>query len=361
MPEGRWAIIAHWKALRDVRAVASLLGVRLRVVRRWVKRYQDTGSVDDAPKEGRPRALSGQASLRAYELLVTEKAASSKSVAAMLHAEGLTSNVVHRKSIARAVHQEARERGEQLVVLRGKPQKLLSAATKKKRLDFSKANLSRGWSNVMFSDRKKFQFSYPGFKVNPITWAVKGSKREASTVNHAQVVNVYCGITKYGLTDFHIVAGTSNHQTTYKNKAGAKAKNITSEEYSDVVGQTFLPQGQRIFSNQGISSWVLQQDNDPTHKAAIPVVDEWNAKHASSISILQNWPPTSPDLNPIENYWSYLQAKMDAKGCKNFTEFKAALLQEAKSTPLAYFSNLVGSMGKSLAECISKGGDKTKY
>jgi hypothetical protein len=360
-PECRWAIIAHWKALGDLKAVSSTLGVRLRVVRRWVKRYQATGYVDDAPKSGRPRLLTRPAAARALELLVNQREAGSKIVATMLHAKGLTSDLMHRTTIARAVHTAAGEAGQKLVVLRGKPQKLLSAATKHKRLEFSKANLSRGWGNVMFSDRKKFPFSYPGFKVHPITWALKGSKREASTVNHAQVVNVYCGITKYGLTDFHIVAGTSRHQTSYSNKKGHKARNITSDEYASVVKQTFLPQGRRIFTSHGVSSWVLQQDNDPTHKAAIPVVHEWNASHASSVSILQNWPPTSPDLNPIENFWSYLQAKMDSKGCQTFTEYQAALIQEAKATPTAYFSKLVGSMGNRLAECIKKGGDKTRY
>ena len=357
----RWVIIASWERLRDPQLVASELGVRLRVVKRWVKRFESTGCVDDAPRSGRPAALTAVARQRVYELLVRERAGCSKFVAGMLHAEGLTSKPMHRKTIARAAHMVAEERAEELVVLRGKPRKMLTADTIKKRLAFSISNKTRCWRNVMFTDRKKFHFSYPGIKVPPVTWAVKGQRREANGPNHALCVNVYCGITKYGLTDFHVVAGTSNHQTSHYNKGGKLAKNITASEYTDVVKDTFLPHGQRIFSTQGMSSWVIQQDNDPTHKAALPVVDQWNAQHASSISVLKNWPPNSPDLNPIENLWSYLQGKMDAKGCKDFTEYKAALWQEAKATPLSYFSNLVGSMGKRLKECISNEGGKTKY
>jgi len=52
---------------------------------------------------------------------------------------------------------------------------------------------------------------------------------------------------------------------------------------------------------------------------------------------------------------------MDAKGCSNFTEFKATLIQEAKATQPTVFANLVGSMKKRMADCIKRGGGKTSY
>jgi hypothetical protein len=103
-----------------------------------------------------------------------------------------------------------------------------------------------------------------------------------------------------------------------------------------------------------VSTWVLQQDNDPAHRAAGPIVQQWNAQHASSVSVLQNWPANSPDLNPIENY---------ARGCRTFSEYREALETEARLVPraYAYFSKLVGSMPKRLADCIQLEGDKTEY
>ena len=41
----------------------------------------------------------------------------------------------------------------------------------------------------------------------------RGSTRQAATVNHPQCVNVYAGITKYGVTKLHVVAGSSKHKT----------------------------------------------------------------------------------------------------------------------------------------------------
>jgi len=359
--ERRWAIVAHWKSLGTPQLVASVLKLRLKVVRRWVERYQSSGGVDELRKSGRRPVINAAAAEHAHDLLLSGDKGFSGAVAYELHAAGLTPRVMHRTTVARAAHRVALARGEKLVILRGKPSKQLSAATMIKRLAFSKDNLTRGMSHVMFTDRKKFHFYYPGHKVHPVTWALRGQRREAAAVNHAQCVNLYAGITKWGLTDLHVVAGTSGHKTTYKNKGGQLAKNITSEEYANVVRKTFLPEGQRMFSQQGISTWVLQQDNDPTHRAAHHVVDQWNAQHGSHVSIMKNWPPSSPDFNPIENFWSHLQRIMDGLGCKTFAEYKEALVREAKATPQTYFSKLVGSVNRRLAKSISLEGGKTGY
>ena len=359
--EQRWAIIARWKETHSFAATAKGLGLRVELVQRWVRRYQATGQVDEAPKPGRKPALTAAAARQAYNLLVNVGAGGAKSVAHELHRSGHTSKQVDRRTVIRAVRKLGAKRGEQIVALQGKPGNRLSDATRQKRLAFSRANLGRGWSNVLFTDRKKFLFSYPGVKVHAVTWGVKGVRREVQRVNHATVVNAYAGISKYGVTSFHLVAGTSKQQAPYKNMKGTAARNITADEYKDVVKGTLLPKGSMMFSRQGVSSWLLQQDNDPSHRSAQPVVEQWNALHGSSVAILSNWPPSSPDLNPIENFWGHMQAKVDAKGCRSFSEFKAAVISEAKHVPTAYFSKLVGSMPKRLAKCIKLGGDKTGY
>ena len=357
----RWAILAKWDEGQSARAISRQLGAPLKTVRRWIERYTATGDVKDEPRAGRPRLLGAAAAQQACALLLGGQHGASKSVAQHLHASGHVRKVVDRRTVSRAARKLAGESGVRLRALRGKPGKLLTEATRRKRLEFCRANRSRGWGYTLFTDRKKFLFSYPGSKVPATSWVVEGTRRAALTVNHPQVVNVYAGLSKYGLTRLHIVAGTSGDKSTYKNQQGRGARNITMQEYRDVLKSTLLPEGQRIFSLHGISSWLLQQDNDPAHKAAGPEVTQWRTQHASRVSVLPNWPPNSPDLNPIENLWGYLQAKMDAKGCVNFSEFKAALVQEAGSIPRTLCSKLVDSMPRRVAECIRLEGGKTKH
>jgi DDE superfamily endonuclease len=359
----RHAIVAYWELTGSVAGAQKLSKQPVKVVRRWIQRFRDTGAVKDAPKSGRRPLLSAAAGKLALDQLLSGEAGGAKSVARNLHAAGHTTEAVSKQTIVRAASKVAEEGGGKLRALRGKPAQQLSDATMGERLQFCEDNRTRGWGTVIFTDRKKFPFSYPGVKVHPVTWVVEGSKRSRRTaraVNHAQVVNVYAGICKYGVTRFHVVAGTSGHRTAYKNKKGQVARNITASEYEAVVKQTFLPEGTRLFSNHGLSTWTLQQDNDPTHRAAGPIVQQWNAQHASSVSILENWPASSPDLNPIENFWGYLQRKMDAKGCRTFSEYRAALETEARLVPHVYFSKLVGSMPKRMADCIKLEGGKTK-
>jgi hypothetical protein len=157
------------------------------------------------------------------------------------------------------------------------------------------------------------------------------------------------------------VAGTSKHKTEYVNKQGTEARNITAGEYNDVVKSTFLRDGTRLFSGSGVSSWVLQQDNDPTHRAAYAAVLEYNRRNSSSISILGDWPPNSPDLNPIENLWSWVDAQVHAMGCQTFEEFRQAVLDQLAAVPKQMLRNLVSSMQERLAKVIELEGDRINY
>jgi hypothetical protein len=174
-------------------------------------------------------------------------------------------------------------------------------------------------------------------------------------------VNVYAGITWFGVTKLHIVAGSSRHTTQYKNLKGVPAKNITRHEYVDVLKDTLLPEGQRIFRSHNMASWTLQQDNDPTHGIASTVLQQFNETHNSNISLLDGWPPSSPDLSPIENLWALIDAKMQEKACKSFDEFKEALQKEWSLVSKCTILSLMSSVKRRIEKCIALKGDLTKY
>jgi transposase len=110
-----------------------------------------------------------------------------------------------------------------------------------------------------------------------------------------------------------------------------------------------------------VAQWQLQQDNDPSHKGAPAIIQEWSSSHSSPITVLGKWPPNSPDLNPIENVWAYVQGKVNSLGCKSFEEFKLAVLDQVKAVPVSMLINLFNSMPKRMAKVIDLEGDKTKY
>ena len=76
---------------------------------------------------------------------------------------------------------------------------------------------------------------------------------------------------------------------------------------------------------------------------------------------MANYPPNSPNLNPIENLWVYVQKKVDAAGCKSFQAFKQCVVKTIERAPRSLLKSLIGSMDRRVKACIELKGGKTKY
>lgn len=357
----RWAIVHSWERLQTISAVVKEQCKCEAVVRQWIDRYEATGDVLDKPRNGRKPAMQPADWADALEKLMDGQHGGAAGVARVLMDSAATTRLLHKTTVIRNARKEAARQHFKLRALVGKPKKMLTAAAMKKRLQFVVGRLPADWRCVMFTDRKRFNFRNPGIKVHPVSWVRNGQRRESCGVNHPSGVNVYAGLTPYGMTAFHVVAGTTGYTSPYTNQKGAQSRNITATQYRDVLTQTLLPEGRRIFLNQGITSWVLQQDNDPTHKVATDVVKQFNKKNQTNVSVLPGWPPSSPDLSLIETVWAYLDARMDSLGCKDFTEYKAALAREFKAVSKEYCQRLYAGLPKRLQSCMAREGNKTGH
>ena len=73
------------------------------------------------------------------------------------------------------------------------------------------------------------------------------------------------------------------------------------------------------------------------------------------------FPPWSPDLNPIENLWSVLVRAVDTHNARDEAELEAAIAQEWQAVQPEYLSTLMESMPERLSEVIANDGHKTHY
>lgn len=357
----RHAILAAYNINPSYTHIAARFKVDPRTVKRWVER-SELGSLDARRPPGRRPALSIAAATKAVELMLSGNFDNCRQVAVELTKQGLTDTVVHPTTLARHAKACAKAMGTPIRAHRGKPEKALTEKNKSQRVAFAKANKDTSWGHVMITDRKKFLFRYPGSVVKRVEWLKRGQRRVASRPNNPQVVNMYAGITIHGVTRPHLVTGTSKLTTDYKNKKGQASRNITSQEYEDVCLKTLLPEGERLFSSAGVTSWILQQDNDPTHKAASKrALSTWNTRGRPKVLILKDWPPNSPDLSPIENAWAFVQAEVDAAGCQTLDEFKQTLHDTWMNLGKTRLNKLMRSVPGRLGHCVAAAGSKIDY
>lgn len=310
-------------------------------------------------------AVSAEAAKEAMRMLVSKQYRSAQEVAQQLHLKGLTPTQVQPSTLIKHARAAAVAEGTKLWVDRGKPRRAIPTRTQSKRLSFANSNKSMAWRAVMFTDRKKFLLQYPGSQIMMVRWGLGKTKAEAKQAvqqpNHPICVNIYAGITRHGVTKVHIVAGTTSYSSKHKNKQGKQAKNITASEYRQVMLDTILPEGTKLFRNVGVSCWWMQQDNDPSHKKAAEIIAEYNKKHGTCVRLLPNWPPSSPDISLIENVWAHVQAKVNEKGCANLKEFEAEVKAQFKAVPRDMLAKLYASMPKRIQKVIELEGDRTKY
>lgn len=113
--------------------------------------------------------------------------------------------------------------------------------------------------------------------------------------------------------------------------------------------------------------YLFMQDNASIHTAG--KVKDWFRAH--NITLVENWPPYSPDLNPIEHIWWELKKRvyeMFPDIAKDKSESEHARQQLESALQAAWdtidkenFDSLYQSMPSRIEACIKADGWHTKY
>ena len=132
--------------------------------------------------------------------------------------------------------------------------------------------------------------------------------------------------------------------------------NLNSEEYIDKVlkGRVVDQLNEFFPAHNG----VFQQDNAPCHcsKRSRDVMENLNIN-------VMNWPPQSPDLNPIENLWAIVKCKLKKYKMSKKSEiiFNFMQIWNHDEDIREICKKLVESMPRRVQAVLDAKGSHTKY
>ena len=387
--------IASW----DLPDVAKLVKKKASECAKWANRLWTTGSVDDMVRTGRPTAVT-EADLEKVKAAFTTSlpGISLKVIVKRLQDEGKISKLSEERY--RIALKESGWSHQKVKFILPLNHKALDA-----RWAFAVKYRDVGLGNkAIFTDSKYFT----GGDIEPrskkhgfCAWAPDGEPRNiVKSQGSSYHVHAYAGVCKYGMTDLIIVSGTTGLADAYKyarknpfyepgSTDPSKAKNIdvftsavAHEEYRDIVMgggprkyKGLIHQAKEMFEKNNLrGQWYWQQDGAGAH--SIKDTDIGNETRRLLNTVAPNvveWPPSSPDLSPIENVW----AKVDLVLWRDYEwtdrkTYQEALLKawEQVRQDKAFIKNIMASVDKRasngdeggrISQCVARKGGQTDY
>jgi transposase len=192
--------------------------------------------------------------------------------------------------------------------------------------------------NVLFSDETQIQLfkSYRTLVRRPRNQRYN-PRYIITQVNRCPSIMIWGGITAQGNAGIHIVP---------------QGMHLNAVNYVQILENNL----QLWFGRHGCQ--IFQHDGAPCHQAKL--VKTWLKDH--QIELLEPWPGSSPDLNPIENCWVHLKRLICQSNPTSLKQLESDILNAWRLhiTP-EYCQSLIDSMPRRILAVIKARGKHTKY
>lgn len=216
---------------------------------------------------------------------------------------------------------------------------LLTARHKKARLAWVKYNKNTDWTKILWSDESRFCLHSDRPQM-----CIRRKNEQLNPDCIHQTVKGNLGIMVWGCFSAKGVG------RLHRVEDGLR---INSKEYISILQKSLLPTLEELEEDE----IKFQHDNAPCHTSK--QVKKWLKDN--NIFLFENWPAQSPDLNPIENLWDYMDKEVHKNNISSLDDLWAAIKQVWVTIPDRLIANLIESMPRRLNEVMKNGGGHTKY
>jgi hypothetical protein len=297
-------------------------------INHWIDRFEQADNVLDELRIGRPR--------------ITHESVDAAIVSAAEEAKFITPRVIRDRLQVRVSKRTIRRRLDEAGLF-GRVARFswpLSQENIDARLAFATDYADwdgNDWSRVLFTDECHIWLDNQSqiWVQRPEDAAYLDPYMVHRSPSHEKI-SIWAGFSVTGVTRIHVIHGNLN---------AVKLVDILATELPKYTGRVW-----------GSREWYLLQDNSPIHRAN-ELKDWLDSKNVRRF----DFPPYSPDLNPMENIWAWLKKKLDHDCYENVDELQTALLDTWNSMPIDILFALVKSMPDRLEAVRAQRGFKTKY
>jgi transposase len=316
----------HNKAGFGSRRIAETLKIGRRTVQRVLKKYQENETVKNLPGQGRKRKTT-------REMTKKIKAKAKRRKSAPQIARDLSQEVPGGISET-TVRRRLKEMGGQYLVI--KKLEELSPDQEQRRLQFARARKDHTWRYELFVDEKSWEIGVPLQKC----WQFPNNRVTDERKRHPPKIHCWGGI------GYH-----------FKTRLYFFKKNLNADLYGKILRNRLPPEYRYNLNPSLYNKWILVQDNDPKHKSKIvtELLDDIAPDR------IKDFPANSPDFNPIEDIWSFMQTTLQYKKIKDIPALKRHLTEIWNNLDMNVIRASVESLPKRMAECIKRKGKRTDY
>lgn len=216
----------------------------------------------------------------------------------------------------------------------------VSIINQQRRLTWAKEHLSwstEEWKKLLWSDESPYVLR---FQHSKRVWRLPNERYSKScmtgTVKQDKRIMVWGCFASHGVGNLYRVKGI-----------------MDKEQYHQILIRQMVSSAKKLFKD---GNFIFQHDNDPKHKAKI-IQKYLERKNITTL----DWPSQSPDLNPIENVWIFLDKQVADRNPQNENELFQVLEVGWINLPTDFLTNLVESTPRRCQAVIKNGGMPTKY
>ena len=335
----------QWQSVREV---ASRFGCSIGTVSRLI-RLKEAGKAEPPPKHpgGRPKRICKQTEAHVRQTLLENRRYSIPQVVTLLKRNGTTISVT-------SVKQFMRREGLQRCVALRKP--FLNEAAKATRLAYAKEHLEDDldqWRRTLCCDEAAIRLN---LTARPFVTRYAGEELleeclAPRLLSSRDSIMIWGAIWHGGRSEL-VLFDTS--------QSSGKRGGVTAAIYCNQITSGPLRNANHRVRDvwRGYGRPEVLEDNAPVHTSVL------NRSKGQELNLsFINHPPSSPDLNPIENVWSMLKRALGRlpRRPNTLQELFIAAKASWNDIPQEDIDNCIDSMPRRLRAVIQASGGHTKY